>query len=102
MMLAVAGAFLIAGMAFFPFDRRSAHYCREQLHRPIWKLALRVTDWAKELPWLIAALFAYLAVQAMMAWIGETPLLRQISRYALALLSRFVVARVILTCLQIF
>ena len=102
MMLAVAGAFLIAGMAFFPFDRRSAHYCREQLHRPIWKLALRVTDWAKGLPWIIAALLAYIAVQATMAWGGETPLLRQISNYALALLASFVVGSIILHSIKIF
>ena len=102
MLLAIAGLFLIVGLLFFPFDRRSAHYCREQLHRPAWKLALRVTDWAKGLPWIIAALFAYLSVQAMMAWSGETPLLRQISNYALALLASFVAASIILHSIKIF
>jgi membrane-associated phospholipid phosphatase len=102
MMLLVTAVFLIAGLAFFPYDRRTAHYCREQLHRPVWRLALRVTDWAKGLPWIVAALFAYLAVQTIMAWGGETPELRQISNYALALLASFVAGSVILHSIKIF
>ena len=55
MLLALSLLFLIAGLLFFRIDRQTAHYCRDQLHRPFWKLALRVTDWAKGLPWIIAA-----------------------------------------------
>ena len=29
--------------------------CREQLPRPLWQFALRITDLAKGLPWIIAA-----------------------------------------------
>lgn len=100
--MAVAVAFFFAGLLFFPFDRRTAHYCREQLHRPFWRLALRVTDWAKGLPWIIAALIAYLTVQGIMAWSGETALLREISNYSLALLASFVVASIILHTIKIF
>jgi membrane-associated phospholipid phosphatase len=102
MLLAAALLFLVAGLAFFPLDRRSAHYCRDQLHRPFWQLALRVTDWAKGLPWIIAALIAYIVVQGAIAWRGETPLLRQVSDYALALLASFVVASIILHSIKIF
>ena len=102
MLVVIAVVFLAAGLLFFPFDRRTAHYCRERLHRPIWKFALRITDWAKGLPWIIAALLAYLIVQAVMASSGETPLLRQISNYALALLASFIAASLILHSIKIF
>ncbi len=102
MLLAIAFLFLIAGLVFFPLDRRSAHYCREQLHRPSWQLALRVTDWAKGLPWIMAALLAYIFVQAAIAWHGETPLLRRVSDYALALLASFLLASIILHSIKIF
>jgi membrane-associated phospholipid phosphatase len=102
MMLLVTAALFVAGLLFFPYDRRTAHYCREQLHRPIWRVALRVTDWAKGLPWIVAALFAYLVVQAVMAWSGETAELRQISNYALALLASFLAGSAILHSIKIF
>src|SRR5579871_2223795 len=101
MLLWAALLFLIAGVATFPLDRRSAHYCREQLQRPFWRLALSVTDWAKGLPWIAAALIAYLLVQAAMVWRGDTPVLRQISDYALALLASFVFASIILHSIKI-
>jgi len=102
MLLALALVFLVAGLAALRIDRRAVHYCREQLARPLWRIALRVTDWAKGLPWIVAALLFYAAVQAMMAWSGETPVLRRISDYSLALLASFVAASVVLHGIKLF
>lgn len=102
MLLALALFFFAAGVLCFRVDREAAHYSREQLRRPLWQFALRITDWAKGLPWIIAALLFYLAVQAIMEWRGETRLLRLISDYALALLASFVVASVVLHGIKIF
>jgi membrane-associated phospholipid phosphatase len=102
MLLAFALVLFSAGVLCFKIDRHAAHYSREQLKRPLWQFALRVTDWAKGLPWIVAALIFYLAVQVIMAWRGETPLLRSISDYALALLSSFVAASLILHTIKIF
>lgn len=102
MLLALAILFLIAGLLFFRIDRQSAHWCREHLHRPLFQFALRVTDWAKGLPWIIAALIAWLAAQLLMTFDRGTPLLRQISDDCLALLSSFVVGSVILHSIKIF
>jgi membrane-associated phospholipid phosphatase len=96
MLLILAMLFLVAGLLFFRIDRQTAHWCREHLHRPAFRLALKITDWAKGLPWIVAALLAWLAVQALIAIRSETPLLREISDYALALLASFVVASLIL------
>ncbi|HEX3485535.1 MAG TPA: phosphatase PAP2 family protein [Micropepsaceae bacterium] len=102
MLLAFALVLFVAGFLCFKIDRQAAHYSREQLARPLWQLALRVTDWAKGLPWIIAALLFYLAVQTIMAWRGETTLLRSISDYSLALLASFVAASVMLHSIKIF
>ncbi len=102
MLLALAILFFMGGLLFFLIDRRTAHWCRERLHRPFFKLALRITDWAKGLPWILAALIAWLLVQAVIALRGETPLLHDISDYALALLASFVVASIILHSVKIF
>jgi membrane-associated phospholipid phosphatase len=102
MLLALALIFLLAGLLSLRVDRRAAQYCREQLARPLWRFALDVTDWAKGLPWIIAALVFYAAVQAIMAWSGETTLLRRISDYSLALLASFVAASVVLHGIKIF
>lgn len=102
MLLALAILFLIAGLLFFRIDRTSAHWCRENLDHPLFQFALRVTDWAKGLPWIIAALIAWLTVQLLITLNRETPMLREISDYSLALLSSFVVASVILHSIKIF
>ena len=102
MLLALALVFFIAGFLCLRIDRQAAHYSREQLGRPLWQFALRITDWAKGLPWIIAALVFYVAVQALMAWRGETPFLRLVSDYSLALLVSFVVASVVLHGIKIF
>lgn len=102
MLLALTLIYCIAGVIFLQFDRNAAHYARARLHRPLWQLALRVTDWAKGLPWIIAALVFYSAVQAIMVWRGETQLLHAISDYSLALLVSFVVASVVLHTIKIF
>src|SRR5258708_36003751 len=102
MLLALAAIVLVLGVSCLRIDRPAAQYCREQLQRPIWQFALRVTDWAKGLPWIIAALLFYIAVQAIMAWSGETKVLRQISDYSLALLASFVVASIVLHGIKIF
>ena len=102
MLLALALIYFIAGFASLKIDRNAAHYSRAQLSRPLWQFALRVTDWAKGLPWIIAALVLYGAVQAIMAWRGETQPLRLISDYSLALLVSFVAASVVLHGIKIF
>ena len=102
MLLALAAIFFVLGLSCLQIDRRAAQYCREQLPRPLWQFALRITDFAKGLPWIIAALVFYIAVQAIMAWSGETKLLRQISDYSLALLSSFVAASILLHSIKIF
>jgi membrane-associated phospholipid phosphatase len=102
MLLALALVFFIAGVLCLKIDRQAAHYSREQLSRPLWRFALRVTDWAKGLPWIIAALVFHAAVQAIMASRGETQSLRLISDYSLALLVSFVVASVVLHGIKIF
>jgi membrane-associated phospholipid phosphatase len=102
MLLALAILFFVLGFMCLRFDRRAAHYCREQLPRPLWQFALRVTDFAKGLPWIIAALLFYIGVQIIMAWSGETDVLRQISDYSLALLASFVAASILLHSIKIF
>jgi membrane-associated phospholipid phosphatase len=102
MLLALAFVFFIAAILCLKIDRQAAHYSREQLSRPLWQFALRVTDWAKGLPWIIAALVFYAAVQAIMEQSGETPSLRLVSDYSLALLLSFVVASVVLHTIKIF
>src|SRR5258706_5898488 len=101
MLLALAILFFVLGFMCLRIDRRAAHYCREQLPRPLWQFALRVTDFAKGLPWIIAALLFYIAVQAIMAWSGETTVLRQICYYSLALLASFVASSIILHSIKI-
>src|SRR5712691_2799063 len=102
MLLALAVLFFVLGFLCPRIDRRAAHYCREQLPRPLWQFALRITDWAKGLPWIIAALLIYLTVQAMLAWSGETPFLRRVSDFSLALLASFVAASIVLHGIKIF
>lgn len=102
MLLALALVFFIGGFLCLKIDRQAAHYSRERLNRPLWQFALRVTDWAKGLPWIIAALALYSAVEAIITWRGETPLLRLLADYSLALLASFVVASVVLHTIKIF
>jgi membrane-associated phospholipid phosphatase len=102
MLLALAILFFMLGLLCLQIDRRAAQGCREQLPRPLWQFALRITDFAKGLPWIIAALLFYIAVQIIMVWSGETKLLRQISDYSLALLASFVAASIVLHGIKIF
>jgi membrane-associated phospholipid phosphatase len=102
MLLALAGLFCIAGLVFLRFDRQAAQYSRDQLDRPLWCFALKITDWAKGLPWIIAALVFYIAVQIIMAWRAETAVLREISDYSLSLLASFIIASVLLHTTKIF
>ena len=101
MLLALAAIFFVLGVLCLRVDRRAAQYCREQLQRTLWQFALLITDWAKGLPWIIAALLFYVGVQAVMAWSGETDVLREISGYSLALLASFVAASVLLHSIKL-
>src|SRR3954467_14176962 len=102
MLLLLAAVFFILGGLSLRIDREAAHYSRAQLSRPLWRFALRVTDYAKGLPWIIAALIFYIAVKAITAWRGESPTLRLVSDYSLALLASFVAASVVLHTIKIF
>jgi membrane-associated phospholipid phosphatase len=102
MLLALALLYFVAGLLCLKIDREAAHYCRDRLGKPLWRFALKVTDYAKGLPWIIAAVLFYAAVQAIMASKGETPTLRAVSDYSLALLASFVVSSVVLHGIKIF
>ena len=102
MMLFLAAALFIGGALCLKIDRATAAYFREQLHRPFWQFAWKITNWAKGLPWIVASLLIYIAVQGMMAARSETPLLRTVSDYSLALLISFVVGSVVLHTIKIF
>jgi membrane-associated phospholipid phosphatase len=102
MMLWLALAFLIAGLACLWIDRRMAHYFRKRLATPLFQFALRVTDWAKGGPWIGVAALLYLVAQAWLAVAEETPIIRAISDYALALLASFVVGSIVLHVIKIF
>jgi membrane-associated phospholipid phosphatase len=79
-----------------------AHYYRNRLATPGFQFALRVTDWAKGGPWIGAAALIFLAAQGWMALAAETPLMRAISDYALALLASFVFGSIVLHVIKIF
>jgi membrane-associated phospholipid phosphatase len=102
MMLWLGLVFAVAALACLPIDRRVAHYCRERLAKPTFQFALRVTDWAKGGPWIAAAALSYLTTQIIIALLPETPTLRAISDYSLALLASFVVGSVVLHVIKIF
>jgi membrane-associated phospholipid phosphatase len=102
MMLWLALLFLVAGLLCLSIDRRMAHYFRERLATPAFQFALRITDWAKGGPWIGAAALLYLATQAWIAVAEETPIVRTISDYALALLASFVVGSIALHTIKIF
>ena len=94
--------FLAAGALCFRIDRQAANYFREHLERPLWQFGFKITDWAKGGPWIVGALVVYLAMQALMAWSGETPLLQDVSNYSLLLLASFAFGSVVLHTLKIF
>jgi membrane-associated phospholipid phosphatase len=102
MMLWLGLIFLGAALICLWVDRRVAHYCRERLAKPGFQIALRVTDWAKGGPWIVAAVVFYLSAQTWMAIVGETPNVRAISDYALALLASFVVGSIVLHVIKVF
>jgi membrane-associated phospholipid phosphatase len=102
MMLWLALLFLVAGLYCLSIDRRMAHYFRERLAKPIFRFALRITDWAKGGPWIAAAAVIYVAAQGWMALAEETPTVHAISDYALALLASFVAGSIILHVIKIF
>ena len=98
----LALGFALLGLAALAIDRRAIHYFREHLHRPLFRLALRVTDWAKGGPWIVAALIAYAGTEAVMAVGRSTPVLELASQYSLALLASFVVGSIVLHTIKIF
>ena len=102
MMLWLALAFFVAGLACLSIDRKMAHYFRDRLATPTFQFALRVTDWAKGGPWIGAAALIYVAAQAWIAFAMETPVVRAISDYSLALLASFVVGSIMLHVIKIF
>ena len=102
MMLWLAAALFLGGTLCLKIDRQAAAYFRERLDQPLLQFAWRITNWAKGLPWIIAALVFYVAVQLLMAENGETDFLRSVSDYSLALLASFVVASVVLHSIKIF
>ncbi len=102
MMLWLSLAFVIAGLLCLSIDRRAAHYFREHLARPPFRLALKVTDLAKGGPWIAGAAILYVATQGGIALGRETPVVRSVSDYALALLISFVVGSVVLHVIKLF
>jgi membrane-associated phospholipid phosphatase len=102
MLLGLAAALLLAGAFSLRIDRRAAGYCRDHLQAPLFRLALKVTDWAKGGPWIGAALLFYLAARTAMALGVKNIALHVISDYALALLASFVVGSIVLHAIKIF
>ena len=102
MMLWLALLLFAAGLYCLTIDRKMAHYFREHLATPVFRFALRITDWAKGGPWIAAAALIYLGAQGWMAFAEETPIAREVSDYALALLASFIVGSVILHVIKIF
>jgi membrane-associated phospholipid phosphatase len=101
-LLWLAAALFLGGALCLKIDRATATYFRERLHRPFWQFAWKITNWAKGMPWIIASLVLYSGVQAIMNLQGETPLLRILADYSLALLVSFVVGSVVLHTIKIF
>jgi membrane-associated phospholipid phosphatase len=101
-LIGLALVFVILGALCLRIDRQAANYFREHLNRPLWRIGFKVTDWAKGGPWIIGALVVYVAMQALIEWSGDTPLLRAVSDYSLALLASFVVGSVVLHGIKIF
>ena len=102
MMLWLGLVFLVASLLCLWIDRRVAHYCRERLAKPGFQIALKVTDWAKGGPWIVGAAMFCICTQIWMAVVGETPRVRAISDYSLALLVSFVVGSIVLHLIKIF
>src|SRR5262245_65519229 len=91
------GLILFAASLFsLSIDRKLAQYCRERLAKPAFQLALKITDWAKGGPWIGAAALFYLATQIWIIAVAETPVVRAVSDYALALLVSFLIGSVVL------
>jgi membrane-associated phospholipid phosphatase len=102
MTLWLALAFAVAGILCLYIDRRAAHLFRERLAQPGFRFALKITDWAKGGPWIAVAALLYLAAQILIAFGSETPLVRSMSDYSLALLASFIVGSVVLHTIKIF
>jgi membrane-associated phospholipid phosphatase len=98
----LALAYLALGLAAFAVDRRAIHYFRDHLHRPLFKFALRVTDWAKGEPWIIGALLLYLATRAAIVVYPMAPALIPLGAYSEALLIAFVAGTVVLHLFKVF
>ena len=102
MLVWLALVLLAAAALSVRIDRQAANYFRAHLDRPLWRAGFKITDWAKGGPWIVGALVVYLAMQAWMEWRGETPFLRAMSDYSLALLASFVVGSAVLHAIKIF
>ena len=101
-LLWLAAALFILGAFALRIDRETASYLRARLETPPLQFAWKITNFAKGLPWIIAALLFYVSVQGLMAANGETPFLREVSSFSLALLASFVAGSVVLHTIKIF
>jgi membrane-associated phospholipid phosphatase len=102
MLIGLAVALLLAGLAALPIDRGSAHYFREHLYTPLFRVAYQITDFAKGGPWIAAAALTYVGTQLWLMTATYSSLVATASDYALALLASFVVGSVVLHVLKIF
>ena len=102
MLLLLSGVLLLAGAYCFRIDREAANYFRARLKRPLWRFGFKITDFAKGGFWIGGAAIAYVLVQALMAWQGETALLHEIGDYSLAMLASFVAGSAVLHGIKIF
>ena len=102
MMLWLGLALLIAGIPAWFYDRKAAHFFRDNLPRPALIFLLKTTDGAKGGPWIIAIGLLYLGTQAWVAFRGESPGARYASDISLALLASLVVGSVVLHAIKLF
>ena len=87
-MLLWAGVFLMAiGAACLPLDRRVAHALYDHESEAFEQFLERTTHWAKAAHWLVAAIVAFTAAQAILAIWGEQADVRLASNCALAFIA---------------
>jgi membrane-associated phospholipid phosphatase len=96
MLLWLGLALAVAGFVALFHDIRVAEYFRATLTRAQRRQMRKVTDLAKGAVWLVGAFLIYGAVQAWMAYAGETPAVRRASDIALAFLIAMLIASAIL------
>ncbi|MGQ0741788.1 MAG: phosphatase PAP2 family protein [Alphaproteobacteria bacterium] len=102
MLLLLSAAFLVAGLAAFPFDRRVAEYFRRHKKTRWRRNVRRTTDWAKGAHWLIIGGVLFIGAHGAMALGYESAELQNTADVAGALLLSLLFATISLHTIKIF